>query len=34
MAKLIDGVVGECKELNIETLTPDELARMKSEWGV
>lgn len=34
MAKLIDGVVSECKELNIETLTPDELARIKSEWGI
>jgi hypothetical protein len=34
MAKLIDGVVSECKELNIETLTPDVLARIKSEWGV
>lgn len=28
MAKLIDGVVGECKDLDIETLTPDEIKRM------
>lgn len=28
MAKLIDGVVSEAKELDIETLTPDELKRM------
>lgn len=33
MSRLIDGVVSECKELNIQTLTPDELERMKGEWG-
>lgn len=33
MAVLIDGIVSECKELQIETLTPDELTRMKEEWG-
>ncbi len=33
MSKLIDGIVSECKELGIETLTPDELERMKQEWG-
>lgn len=27
---LIDGLVSECKELGIETLTPDELERIKS----
>ena len=32
MSKLIDGVVYECKELGIETLTPAELERMKSSW--
>ena len=32
MSQLIDGVVSEAKELGIETLTPDELARMKSAW--
>lgn len=31
MAKLIDGVVSECKELDIETLSPDEIKRMESE---
>ena len=33
MARLIDGVVSECKELDIETMTPDELMRLKEEWG-
>lgn len=34
MAKLIDGIVTECKELGIETLPPDEIRRMKEQWGV
>lgn len=34
MSVLIDGVVSECKELDIETLPPDELEYMKSLWGV
>lgn len=33
MARLIDGVILEAKELDIETLTPDQLERMKDEWG-
>ncbi|MHB8172734.1 MAG: hypothetical protein ACYDG6_14590 [Thermincolia bacterium] len=33
MSVLIDGVVQEAKELGIETMTPDELARIKSEWA-
>ncbi len=32
MSRLIDGTVSEAKELGIETLTPAELERMKSEW--
>lgn len=32
MSILIDGVVSEAKELGIETLTPDELERMKASW--
>ena len=32
MARLIDGTVEEAKALGIETLTPDELERMKSLW--
>jgi hypothetical protein len=33
MGVLIDGIVSECKELDIETLSPAELERMKNEWG-
>jgi hypothetical protein len=33
MSVLIDGVVNECKDLGIETLTPDELERMGVAWG-
>lgn len=32
MAHFIDMVVQEAKELGIETLTPDELERMKASW--
>lgn len=32
MARLIDYVVTDAKELDIETETPDEIARMKQEW--
>lgn len=34
MAAFIDGLIQECRELDIETATPDEIARMKREWGV
>lgn len=34
MARLIDGVVYEAKSIGIETLSPDELERMKSLWKV
>lgn len=33
MATFIDGIVGECQELGIETLTPQELAILKSNWN-
>lgn len=33
MSRMIDGLVEECKELNIETLSEDELAHMKALWG-
>ena len=33
MSRLIDGTVFEAKELGIETLTPNELKRMKNEWS-
>ena len=33
MATFIDGIVQEAKELDIETLPPYELERMKAEWN-
>ena len=33
MSILINEIVSVCKELNIETATPAELARMMGEWG-
>lgn len=33
MSRLIDGIVSECKELGIETRTPQELSLLKEEWG-
>lgn len=32
MARLIDGLVMECKQQDIETLPPEELERVKREW--
>lgn len=32
MSVFIDGIVSECKELGIDTMTYDELERMKSLW--
>lgn len=32
MAVLIDGIIDEAKGLGIETLPPDEVARMKERW--
>lgn len=34
MSELLDGIVSEAKELGIETETPEEIERMKSQWGV
>lgn len=33
MSTLINGLVDEAKELGIETMTPDEIARMVELWG-
>lgn len=33
MARLIDGLITEAKTLGVETLPPEELARLKEEWG-
>ena len=32
MSRLIDWVIEECKEQGIETMTPEELARLKEDW--
>lgn len=32
MARLIDGIVQECKQLDIETLPPEELKKMVAAW--
>lgn len=32
MSRLIDGIVSECKEQGIETLTPDKLQLIKESW--
>jgi len=34
MAKFIDGIVSECKELEIETVSPNEIREMKERWGI
>ena len=34
MSVLIDGIVEECRQVEIETRPPDEIERMKREWGV
>lgn len=33
MAVFLDGVVEEAQDLNIETRTPDEIAKLKDLWG-
>lgn len=33
MSVFLDGVVGEAKELGIQTETPEQIAKMKSLWG-
>lgn len=33
MSRLINGLVSECKELGIETMTPDEIKRMMSTYS-
>lgn len=32
MARLIDYIVADAKSLGIETMTPDEIARLEAEW--
>lgn len=33
MSRLINGIVDDCKEQGIETLTPDELQQLKEAWS-
>ena len=33
MSRLIDYIVVECKELGIDTMTPEELERIKAQWS-
>ena len=32
MARLIDEVIYEAKEMGIETMTPDQIAELKQKW--
>lgn len=34
MSVLIDGIVSECKELGIDTASPEEIRQMKERWGI
>ena len=34
MSRFIDGIVSEAEKYDIDTRTPDEICRMKQEWGV
>ena len=34
MSVFIDGLIEECRQLEIETLPPNEIERMKREWGM
>lgn len=34
MSRFIDRIIEEARELGIETATPEEVARMKQEWGI
>lgn len=34
MSRFIDGIIGECKEMDIDTITPAEIQEMKERWGV
>ena len=33
MSIFIDGIVYEAEELGIQTMTPNEIARIKAAWG-
>lgn len=33
MSVFVDGIISECRELGIETDTPEQIARFKERWG-
>ncbi len=33
MSRLIDGVIADCHDLGIDTMTPSEIARLKLDWS-
>lgn len=33
MSVLLDGIIADAQELGIQTETPDQIAKMKAEWG-
>jgi len=32
MSRLVDLIVQECKQVNIETMTPEQLSILKEKW--
>lgn len=34
MSRFIDGIISECKDQNIQTMTPNEIEEMKQKWGI
>ena len=34
MSQFIDGIISECKDQGIQTMTPNEIEEMKQKWGV
>jgi hypothetical protein len=33
MARLLDYIIQDCKNVGVETMTPEEIARLKAVWG-
>jgi hypothetical protein len=33
MARLLDYIIQDCKNVGVETMTPEELAKLKAVWG-
>lgn len=34
MSRFIDGIISECEEMRIQTITPNEIEEMKQKWGI